>query len=1063
MILQTLTLLRNINKALLISLALFCCGLQMQAQTMTEDEVMVKLNEASVLDNAKKTAEALDAFLLIGKNMVQQQTEVEHQIYVYCQTKACKCYETLNRYEEAYLLAKKLIAGNLTEKEKKDVGHLYAMNGYMYATSFMHGDNRQLAKARAILEEIMPYADDRVREYALPKIPLSWYFEAAEYQLSQQYDKALACYQNALKGFDELGKIEDEISVLRHIAEIKGTLYDVTGSENAYKQALYLSRQTGKSDAQMEILKELWKIGKTIGDVQQAQAYAASIDSLVDATSDLQTKYTYYNQKGNEARDLGQYGIAEQWYLRGKYIAECADTKSVSANKHLSYSNLRNLYAAIGRYNEALLYAKKAIEEFQAHTPMGDATYNMPYMALADIYRQIGDKENCYRSLDKLFETVSRITEPKELYHLYTTRGRCHFAFKNYQSALNDYKKADELLAAKYPQADGDRITLLALIGGVEHQLGNYAKSEQLYLKYAEYTKALYGEKSLQQINAQIYLANAEGFAGNITNGCNDYAAAEQQLKALMKQRIPYMNSTEREGLWESLSSLFTMMTPYALEAKQMQTVFTQNCYDALVMSKSFLLESERSMYDVIKRRGTAEDMHDYTMLACMKNQVKVWEKDYKANADSILNLSRKVTRLENLLTNRCKGYSDGTDFMNVDYDAVKRALGSNEVLIDFTDYISQSQGRKYAAYIINKVQDYPLLKALFAERQIDSLGIVRPDMFYDKDYAQDVLQLLWEPLKTNIPVGTTIYYVPSQLLFQMSLESLPLADGSLLGSHYHFVRLSSARELVKMKSKSSDSKDNIAILYGGLQYDLDDSAMVEEAKKYDLSNLLALRGEIARGDSVFHDLQGTKEEILKIEDLLKRNKWQVSSYMGKNGTEESFLNMHGKSPKLLHLATHGFYYTPNRAENIDYLKGYTDAMSLSGLVLSGGNAAWLGKPLPKGVLGGILSANDIARLDLSNTDMVVLSACQTGQGKATSEGLYGLQRAFKKAGVGTIVMSLWNVSDKTTSEFMTTFYERLADKKNAWNKRKAFEEAKEIIRKKHPDPFHWAAFVMLD
>ena len=190
-------------------------------------------------------------------------------------------------------------------------------------------------------------------------------------------------------------------------------------------------------------------------------------------------------------------------------------------------------------------------------------------------------------------------------------------------------------------------------------------------------------------------------------------------------------------------------------------------------------------------------------------------------------------------------------------------------------------------------------------------------------------MQLLWEPLKTNIPAGTTIYYVPSLLLFQMSLESLSLADGSLLGSRYHFVRLSSARELVKMKSKSSDSKDNIAILYGGLQYDLDDSAMVEEAKKYDLSNLLALRGEIARGeiargeiargeiargeiargDSVFHDLQGTKEEILKIEDLLKRNKWQVSSYMGKNGTEESFLNMHGKSPKLLHLATHGFYY----------------------------------------------------------------------------------------------------------------------------------------------------------
>ena len=1051
------------NKVLFLSLALFCCGLHMQAQRLTEAEVTDKMNESFVLSNANKTAEALDAFLIVGKNTEQQRNEVEHQVYVCSQTMACMCYETLKRYEESYLLAKKLMSGSLTEKEKKEVAHLYAMNGYMYATSFMPGDNRQLVKARTILEEIMPYADGYVREYVMPKISLSWFFEGADYHLSQQYDKALTCYQNALKGYQKLGKTKDEVSVLKHIAEIKGTLYDVAGSEEAYKQALVLAKQIGKTNVQMEILKGLWNLVNTIGNVQQAQTYAASIDSLVDVTADLQTKFTYYNQKGNETKVLGQYGIAEQWYLRGKDLAERLDINTVSASRHLSYSNLRNLYAAMGRYDDAIQYAKKAIEEFHAHTTKDDVTYNMPYMALADIYRLAGNKENCYRSLDKLFETALRMTEPKELSLLYTTRGRCRFAFKDYKYALDDYKKADELLAAKYPQTDGDRISLLALTGGVEHQLGNYAKSEQLYRKYAEYTKALYGEKSLEHINAQIYLANAEGFAGNVTNGCNDYAAAEQQLKALMKQRIPYMSSTEREGLWGSLSALFTMMTPYALEAKQMQTAFTKSSYDALVMSKSFLLESERSMYDVIKRMGTPEDMHDYTVLAFMKNQVKVLEKDYKANADSILGVSRKVTRLENQLANRCKGYSDGTDFMDVDYDAVKHALGQNEVLIDFTDYISQTQGRKYAAYIINKVQGYPLLKALFAERQIDSLGIVRPDMYYSEDYSEDVLKLLWDPLKENVSEGATIYYVPSQLLFQVSLESLPLPDGSLLGSHYHFVRLSSARELVKMKSESKGYKSNSAVLYGGLQYDVETTAMAEESKKYDLSDLLAIRGEIARGDSIFHDLQGTKEEILKIENILKYNKWQVTPYMGKNGTEESFLDMNGKSPRLLHLATHGFYYTPNKAEDVDYLKGYTDAMSLSGLVMSGGNAAWLGKPLPKGVLGGILTANDIARLDLSNTDMVVLSACQTGQGKATSEGLYGLQRAFKKAGVGTIVMSLWSVSDKTTSEFMIAFYECLVNPHNAWNKRKAFEEAKQIIRKKHPDPYYWAAFVMLD
>ena len=505
------------------------------------------------------------------------------------------------------------------------------------------------------------------------------------------------------------------------------------------------------------------------------------------------------------------------------------------------------------------------------------------------------------------------------------------------------------------------------------------------------------------------------------------------------------------------------MMTPYAIEAKRYHDAFTATCYDALVMSKSFLLESERSLFDVVKKEGTDDDMKDYMLLTLMKKQIKEWEKDYAHHADSILSMSQRAEKLAVRLAERCRSFGNITQFMDIDYAIVKSSLKPNEVLLDFTDYVSETVGRKYAAYIINKNDEYPLVKYLFAERQIDSLGITRPDIYYHQDYAMDVLRLLWEPLKEHIAEGATVYYVPSQLLFQVSLESLPLADGTLLGSHYNFVRLSSARELVKAQSPVLASAPHSAVLYGGLQYDLQPTAMAEKAKKYDLTDLLAMRGDMVRGDSVFRELPGTEQEIIQIESLLKANKWQVTPRMGMEGTEESFLSMHGKAPQLLQIATHGFYYTPERAAHVDYLKGYSDAMMLSGIVLSGGNAAWRGKELPDGVLGGILTANNIARLDLSGTEMVVLSACQSGQGKATSEGLYGLQRAFKKAGVGTMVMALWSVSDKVTTEFMTTFYEQLASKQCKWNKRQAFENAKFIIREKYPDPFYWAAFVMLD
>ncbi len=1036
-----------------------------RAQTLTEAEVTDKMYEAFALNKAKNTAEALDAFLLVGENTRLQRSEAEREVYVCSQTMACSCYRKLARYHEGYQLAKALLQGNITEAERKDIEYEYAYSGYMYAADFIkrRSTSQQREYGRGILEEIAPLANDMLKRYILPKIPLSWFFEATALFERGNYPDALVAFQKAQRGYHDLGKDRDEMAILYHIAFTQQLLNRYPEAYGTYLHCLELAEKVQDTGKQMEVLKELFKMKNAGGNVELAHAYDLRMDSLMNACADLQARHSYCNHKGDVAKANGQMALAEQWYLRGKDIAESTDTASMQSCKSISYTCLRDLYAACARYDEALVYGLKCVEGVHTQGKPEELSYDMPYMALADIYCKKGDRENCHACLERLFAHEAQMTEPKELHRMYVTRARCLFAFGDYRHALADYLKADELLASRYAQEDGDRINLLALIGGTCHRLGDYAQSEQYYRKYAVCTRALYGENSVEHITARIFLANAEGFAGHTQQGCQEYAQAQQQLRTLIGQRISSMSDTDRAGLWTPLSSLLTLMTPYALEAGQRQASFTRQCYDALVLSKAFLLASERSTYDVLKQKGTPQELQDYALLTGMRSRISAWQRDSKANADSILALSQKAGVLEKRLAACCKKYGYGTDFLGIDYDTVRQAMGQDEVLIDFTDYLSQSQGRRYAAYIINKVQDNPRLIPLFAEREMDSLGIVRPDMYYGQDYAQEVLRLLWEPLSREVAEGATIYYVPSQMLFQVSLESLPLADGTLLGNHYHFVRLSSARELLRMRSQHSNGQANTTVLYGGLQYDLDAASMARESLKYPLPDFLTLRGSLVRGDTVFRELRGSLEEVMRIESTLKHNKWSVTTRTGKDGTMESFLSMHGQSPRLLHIATHGFYYTPAQAKSVEYLRGYTDAMSLSGLVLSGGNAAWLGKPLPQGVLGGILTANDIARMDLSGTDLVVLSACQTGQGKATPEGLYGLQRAFKKAGVGTMVMSLWNVSDRTSSEFMATFYEQLARKSCAWDKRKAFEETRNIIRKRHPDPFHWAAFVMQD
>ena len=170
---------------------------------------------------------------------------------------------------------------------------------------------------------------------------------------------------------------------------------------------------------------------------------------------------------------------------------------------------------------------------------------------------------------------------------------------------------------------------------------------------------------------------------------------------------------------------------------------------------------------------------------------------------------------------------------------------------------------------------------------------------------------------------------------------------------------------------------------------------------------------------------------------------------------------MESPTPDIIHIATHGFYYTPDDALEVSGLSGYKDAMRLSGLVMAGGNAEWLGQDVPQNTLGGILTADDISLCDLSGTDLVVLTACDTGKGRVTSEGVYGLQRAFKKAGVQTIIMSLWKADDKAAADFMDYFYAALTT--NGWDKRKAFSSAKDQMREKYRSPYYWAGFFMLD
>ena len=171
------------------------------------------------------------------------------------------------------------------------------------------------------------------------------------------------------------------------------------------------------------------------------------------------------------------------------------------------------------------------------------------------------------------------------------------------------------------------------------------------------------------------------------------------------------------------------------------------------------------------------------------------------------------------------------------------------------------------------------------------------------------------------------------------------------------------------------------------------------------------------------------------------------------DATESNFKKRAGKKDYIIHVSTHGFF---NENANLN------NSMYESGLFFAGANKYWSNDSLQLelGQEDGILRAAEIATLDLTGCELVVLSACETGLGYSnSSEGVYGLQRSFKLAGAKYVLMSLWDVDDRATTLLMTEFYKNLTEGKNL---EESLEESKKTVKRQYPSPEDWGAFVLL-
>ena len=284
-------------------------------------------------------------------------------------------------------------------------------------------------------------------------------------------------------------------------------------------------------------------------------------------------------------------------------------------------------------------------------------------------------------------------------------------------------------------------------------------------------------------------------------------------------------------------------------------------------------------------------------------------------------------------------------------------------------------------------------------------------------------------------------------------------------------------------RKKRRYSVDDDIVAVGGLLYTDIKGFEFPENKKKTTSKMLASNRDnklstmvspILNRNSVMFCV-GTKHQMRDLKDIIGD---RVDTLTELNGTEERLRRkIERKNPEILHIATHGFNRVGSQLTNEEKvaLIGYRDDNYVSPLEMSmyeTGLYLSPNKNTKTPISDGILTAKEISMIDLSKTHLTVLSACSTTSGVIDSEGIYGLPRALKLAGVESMIVSLWDVDDNATEILMREFYSQLkqgASKRvalrNAQKYVANYHDPKIIAGKEYPfaDPYYWAAFILID
>lgn len=893
----------------------------------------------------------------------------------------------------------------LVQRDFGDDGKVLGDAAHDCANVYVAFDN--YCKAAEFMEEALKAYEKFSEDYGkmLEKLGIIYISREMCYDI----DKAMRI-MNLTNEFneDKLKKPCEDITCLTELAEYYASIDSVEEAKNTFMKAL-----------------------KTEGSLQEQRDLKTKYASFLSNQKMYHDAAFYYRLAAADEKQLN--GVSEL-YASTMYMAgllynisqkrtdavECLTQSAETYAKLGGEKNLMKSYKSLQSVGTAYSIERNFEEALKYYTLAMNGLYRWPQSedyasALTDVAKtecNLGSFDSSlehYRMALQIFDSLQMINE-------YTN------TLQMIQYTLRKAGRDEE--ADMMEESVGGSVTRQA-----EKLLAEEKENLPMYL-------SIWGEDGYQYALALGTIAELEYSLQNYREGTAHYTSYLSALRSSFQQLFTVMNATERSALWEAskntLTQLITNVYDYPETDAEPDLEMCRLAYDAALLSKGILLNSSIEFMRVLEESGDkhltdlfSQIEHNTEEILTMQAAATGGSADPQLMA-RIKEKKEENARLEQELRDKCPELKQYSSYLAYTWEDVQKALGTHDIAIELVDV---GDGVSYDHYIVALVLTpdcvapvaIPLCQRLMLQKWLRTPS----GRVYDQN---DTGLEFWSALLPLFEGKERIYFSPEAEIHQLAVEYLKV-DGVPLFDKYPLYRVSSTKEICKTSTKHK--KQNFA-LFGDIEY----SYGVEIA----VTN---------RGDENLGRLPNTKEEIDNI-SALYRKKAKLDIYTETRASEESFRKLSGKGVTMLHIASHGLYTAPRRASEQEAMRG--SLLAFCGYNVIGADS----------INDGKVSAEDVARMNLRDCEMVVLSACKTGLGEKGLDGIFGLQRGFKNAGVGTIVMSLRNVHDEATAQLMTVFYSELA---SGTSKREALKKAMAEIRSidKFKKAEYWASFIMLD